>query len=201
MPHNSGKHGRTRLYIAQEAARIILESGKRDFYSAKYKALSNLGGEDTFPMPSNKEVEQALVEYQKIFNAHTQRQLLINLRQAALKAMKLFSPFAPRLTGAVLSGTADKNSPINLHVFTDTAEKLNLFLMQHNIPFELQERRLRYTNEYSQDHPVYCFVAGVNAIELTLFSLRGKRQIPLSIINGKSMPRATLNSVRALLEN
>lgn len=201
MPRNNGKNGRIRQNIAQEAARIILESGKRDFYSAKRKAVNNLGGEDTFPMPSNKEVEQALVEYQQIFHAHTQPQLLTKLRQAALKAMELFSPFEPRLTGAVLSGTTDKNSPINLHVFTDTAEELNLFLMHHHIPFELQERRLRYTTEYSQAHPVYCFLAGEHHIELTLFPMRGKRQIPLSIIDGKSMPRATINTVRALLEN
>ena len=108
-------HDHMRLHLAQRAAQILLESGNRDFHAAKQKAAQQLGAADTKSLPSNSEIELALVEYQRLFRANSQPEHLDRLRQIAIEAMRFLYEFNPRLVGSVLSGTADEHSVIRLH--------------------------------------------------------------------------------------
>lgn len=199
MRQNS-KDQQMRLRLAQEAARIIDEEGIRDFHSAKRKAAAHLGALDTRNMPSNIEIEQALIEYQRLFKGHTQPDRLRELRQAALAAMQFFARFHPRLVGSVLSGTANAHSDVNLHVFADVPEDVALFLMQEGIPYDTGERRLRLGNGDSANYPLYRFMAGETRLDLTVFPFDGERQAPRSPVDGKPMRRANLAAVEELLK-
>src|SRR5688500_1695760 len=141
------QHAQTRIRerrhrLAHEAARLIAESGIRDYHQAKLKAAERLGIFDDASLPRNREIEDALREYQRLF----QRDNLGNLRQrreAALRAMEFFAEFEPRLVGPVLDGTADARSPVSLHLYSDDPDAAPRFLDQHLIPAEARERRLR----------------------------------------------------------
>ncbi|UCE89981.1 MAG: hypothetical protein JSW10_03920, partial [Pseudomonadota bacterium] len=77
MPRNNNNRDRQlRIRVAQEAARILLHSGTRDFLAAKRKAAERLGMGDMRNLPSNIEIETALGEHQRIFHAHSQPQRL-----------------------------------------------------------------------------------------------------------------------------
>ncbi|KPK40561.1 MAG: hypothetical protein AMJ69_01855 [Gammaproteobacteria bacterium SG8_47] len=193
------KDARLRRRIAAEAARILLERGGRDYQVAKRKAAEQLGAGDSRHLPSNAEIEQALMEYQRVFHAHTQPAHLHHLREVAVDAMTFLAPFAPRLVGPVLNGSADHNSAVNLHVFCDVSEEVGLFLDAHSIPYELGERKLRLSADSSQLYPCYRFVAGDCRLELTVFPIDGQRRAPLSPVDGKPMRRASLDQVSALL--
>jgi hypothetical protein len=52
---------RTRQRLAEEAARIILEEGVRDYGLAKRKAADHLGMTGRPELPTNTEVETALL--------------------------------------------------------------------------------------------------------------------------------------------
>ena len=65
----------------------------------------------------------------------------------------------PRLVGSVLSGTADEHSYVELHLFTDAPEEVGMHLMQHNIPYELADKRLQLNHE-EQRYFHYRFLAG-----------------------------------------
>src|SRR3546814_19953739 len=52
---------------AHEAARLIAEGGIRDFHQAKLKAAERLGILDDASLPRNREIEDALREYQRLF--------------------------------------------------------------------------------------------------------------------------------------
>ncbi len=197
----STKDQQMRLRLAQEAARIIEEEGIRDFHSAKRKAAAHLGATDTRNMPSNTEIEQALIEYQRLFKADTQPNHLRELREAALHALRFFTRFHPRLVGSVLSGTANAHSDVNLHLFTDVPEDVALFLMQEGIPYDTGERRLRLSNGDSANYPVYRFLAGDTRLDLTVFPIDGERQAPRSPVDGKPMRRAGLAAVEELLKD
>ena len=194
------KDQQMRLRLAQEAARIIEEEGIRDFHSAKRKAAAHLNATDTRNMPSNTEIEQALIEYQRLFKADTQPNHLRELREAALHALRFFTRFHPRLVGSVLSGTANAHSDVNLHLFTDVPEDVALFLMQEGIPYDTGERRLRLGNGDSANYPVYRFLAGEIRLDLTVFPIDGERQAPRSPVDGKPMRRAGLTAVEELLK-
>lgn len=191
------KHMRQRL--AQEAARLMAEEGVRDFYAAKRKAAERLGAPHTQNMPRNKEIEEALQDYQRLFLGAEGAEQLQRLREAASQAMRFFAPFEPRLTGSVLTGTAGAHSDVNLHLFADTLEEVTLFLLDAGIPFEPGQRRVRLNRETSDDIPTLRFLAGDQPIEVLVFPANGIRQAPLSPVDGRPMERASLSRVEELL--
>lgn len=187
--------------LTLEAARLMADEGIASFYKAKCKAAERLGATDTRNMPGNEEIEQALKDYQHTFKADTQPGKLRQLRELALKAMRLLADYDPRLVGPVLTGTADEHSDIQLHVFTDTPENLSLYLMEQNIPFEMSQRRLSFGKKRPSDNfPVYRFVAGDAVIDLTVFTFDGIRQAPLGPVDGRPIKRASITAVESLLE-
>jgi len=191
-------HAQMRQRLAQKTAQILLESGARDFYAAKHKAAHQLGATDTKSLPTNSEIESALIEYQRLFHATTQPEHLVHLREIAIEAMQFLKAFNPRLVGSVLSGTADKHSVIKLHVFADTVESVGFYLHNNKIPNELGECRLKITPEQFQNYSTYAFIVDDVQIELVVF-LAKQKQIPLSPVDGKPMKRADITEVELLL--
>lgn len=188
-----------RTRIAQEAARLIAEEGITDFLTAKRKAAQHLGAPNTRFMPRNQEIEQALLIHQRLFQADTQPQILHGLRRTAIEAMKRFEAFKPRLTGAVLNGTAGAHADIELHLFAATAKDVALFLLEQKIPFESNQRRFRFEREIWEEIPSFQFYAGDHSIVLAVFPLDGRREAPRSPVDGRPMARADLKTVEAMI--
>ena len=60
---------RDRKVVAQEAARIIVNQGVRDYRLAKQKAAERLGLNSRGALPSNAEIEKAVADYLKKLKA------------------------------------------------------------------------------------------------------------------------------------
>lgn len=194
-----GNHdAQMRQRLAQEAAQILLQRGDRDFHAAKQKAAEHLGVPDTRNLPNNAEIEQALVEYQRLFHADSQPQQLKYLRETALEAMQFLQQFKPRLAGAVLNGSADKNSPVVLHLFASSPEDVKLFLLHNKVPHEESHKTVRFSSSTTEDVPLYRFVADDVYLELVIFNEKQK-QAPLSPVNGKPLKRAGIAEIERLL--
>jgi hypothetical protein len=93
---------RERQVVAQEAARIIVNQGVRDYRVAKQKAVERLGLNSRGALPGNAEIEAAVVDHLQIFGGDEHSNLLRLMRTAALSAMELLIEFSPRLVGPVL---------------------------------------------------------------------------------------------------
>lgn len=186
-----------RRRIASVSARLMVQEGINDFHQAKSKAAAQLGIANTRNLPSNSEIQEEILIYQRLFHADTQPQHLQHLRQVAVQAMRLFAHFKPRLVGAVLQGTAHQNSEITLHLFTHTAEEVAFFLMEQGIPYTLGEKRFRLSQVVT--YPVYQFLAGEEYVILIVFGIDDIRWSPPSPIDGKPMQRADLQTVENLL--
>lgn len=194
---------RARQLLAQEAARIMVDQGLRDYRVAKAKAAERLGLHQRGALPGNAEIEQAISDHLQLFNSDSHPNLLQQMRLAALAAMELLGDYSPRLVGPVLAGTADENSAVNLHVFADSSEEVALYLDDRGINCKLYERRLkarRGRNVQPDVYPGYRFDYEGERIEATVFSYDSIRQAPISPIDGKPMKRADLKGVRALFE-
>lgn len=185
--------------LAHEAARLMAEGGIRDFHQAKLKAAERLGIHDDASLPRNREIEDALREYQRLFLGDAQASGLRQRREAALRALEFFAGFDPRLVGAVLDGTADANSPVSLHLYTDDAKAVPRFLEDHRIPAEGRMRRLRLDRERSDDFDVWLFSAEDLTFDLTVLPHDALRQAPLSGVDEKPMRRASAVQLRQLL--
>ncbi len=125
-----------REQLAQQAAKLMAEGGITDHAMAKRKAARQLGASDTQHLPSNQEVDDALHSYRALYQQDSHPDILFQLREEALAAMRLLEPFHPYLTGSVLNGTAGTHSDINLMLFSDDAKAVLLFLLKHKIEFE-----------------------------------------------------------------
>lgn len=197
-------HAQTRVRerrhrLAHEAARLMAEGGIRDYHQAKLKAAQRLGILDDASLPRNREIEDALREYQRLFLGPQQADALHRRREAALRALEFFRAFQPRLVGPVLDGTADAHSPVALHLHSDDADAVPRWLDEHGVPATARSRRLRLDRQREGDFPVWVFAAEDLAFDATVLPLDVVRQAPLSSLDGKPMRRATLAQLRALL--
>ncbi|MBT8105790.1 MAG: hypothetical protein HKP05_09155 [Woeseiaceae bacterium] len=192
---------RQRRVVAQEAARIIVNHGVRDYRVAKQKAAERLSIGSRGSLPGNAEIETAVAEHLQLFGGEAHEDRLRLMRVAALSAMDLLAAFSPRLVGPVLAGTADENSVVNLHVFADSPEVVALELEQVGIGYRAYERRLKSRRNQVESYSGFEFNHGNNAIQATVFPVDGIRQAPMSPIDGKPMRRADSASVQALLEH
>jgi len=192
---------RARQVVAQEAARIIVDHGVRDYRVAKQKAAERLGVNGRGSLPGNTEVEAAVAEHLQIFGGDSHQDLLRLMRTAALAAMELLTEFSPRLVGPVLVGTADDNSAVNLHVFADSPEMVAMEIGDMGIQFRSYERRLKSRRGQIEMYAGFEFSYRNETIQATVFPVDGIRQAPMSPIDGKPMKRVDLDAVQELLEH
>jgi len=192
---------RARLVVAQEAARIIVNHGVRDYRVAKQKAAERLGVNGRGSLPGNTEVEAAVAEHLQIFGGDSHQNLLRLMRTAALAAMELLTEFSPRLVGPVLAGTADENSAVNLHVFADSPEMVAMEIGDMGIQFRSYERRLKSRRGQIEMYAGFEFSYRNETIQATVFPVDGIRQAPMSPIDGNPMKRVDLDAVQELLQH
>lgn len=182
--------------IAVAAARMIAEDGL-DYSAAKRKAAKIvLGGNKTSGnvLPDNEQIEAEVRIYNAIFFADTQPARLLKLRRLALRVMQELAEFNPLLTGAVLNGTAGEHSDIHLHLFSDSAKDVQIYLLNNDFDFEVTE-----SNDYKGRDPieVVSFMWQNEGIHLTLFShddIRGALKD-----KGGKVQRTDIAGLRALI--
>ena len=188
-----------RQHLAFEAARLMAEGGIRDYHQAKLKAAQRLGIFDDASLPRNREIEDALREYQRLFAGSDQPGELRIRREAAIRALEFFRQFEPRLVGPVLDGTADANSAVALHLHDDDADAVPRWLDEHGVPVQARSRHLRLDRDRDGDFPVWVFSAEGLSFDVTVLPAAVLRQAPLSGVDGRPMRRASASQLRALL--
>ena len=129
--------GGLKAEVAAAAAYLIAEEGL-DYASAKRKAYARVTGGKGHriskeALPSNEELENAVRDYQLIFQSEHQPARCRALREKALSLMRLLADFSPMVTGAIANGTAGEHSDIHLQCFADNAKALGIFLLNQNI--------------------------------------------------------------------
>jgi hypothetical protein len=191
---------RTRALLAQEAARLIVDQGIRDYRVAKKKAAERLGLGARGTLPGNREIEQAVSDHLLLFLGDEHLELLYNLRRTALITMQMLGGFSPRLVGPVLAGTADVNSAVNLHLFSDEPERVAFHLGDLQINFKTFERRLKTRRNSVSGYPGFEFRHEHNLVQATVFPFDGLRQAPISPIDGKPMRRADSRRVQEIVD-
>ena len=191
---------RLRQHIAIEAARILATDGQRNYRTAKEKAALRLGADPRSGLPSNAEVEQALRDHQALYSeGHSS--VLQDKRNAALHSMKFFSEFRPKLVGPVLEGTADQHSRISLHLFCENPDQVVTFLLDKNLPFQQETRRIRWHDGQYRDLELLVLEADGEAFELALMAGSSWRQPPPSPVDGKAQRRAGVPELERILQN
>lgn len=186
--------------LADEAARLICDEGMTDYRGARLKAAERLGLNPRSAQVENTKIEAAVLERQRLFGGAEYAQRLKAMRQTAVAAMRLLSEFRPRLVGGAVSGAIGDHHRVQLHVFSDHAEAVEMLLHDRQIPFDQDERRYRLSDGREREIPLLCFEADGIGLDIAVFDLDAERGGPLSNIDGKPAKRLTPEQVRALLD-
>jgi hypothetical protein len=126
---------RNRVRIAQAAARLIAEHGLNDWHLAKRKACRQLGLPDHEALPGNEEVEEALRNYNTLFQGTAQEASLRAQRLDALDWMERLAEWKPLLTGAVAAGWATEYSEVRLELEAEDPKSVELSLINAGVPY------------------------------------------------------------------
>lgn len=191
-----------RHLVAEEAARLIYEEGMRDYRLAKHRAAEQLGvnTHGGSAQPTNEEIETAIHQRIRLFDAETQPVLLHHHREVAMEAMDFLQDYHPYLTGAALEGTSSPHSAVTLYLSADSVEEVMFFLEDQHIPFQTHERRTRLGNKKQEYFPLLRFYVDNVEVELMVFPHDDRfANAPISPITGKAMKRADRKKVAALL--
>lgn len=197
-----------RQEIAQSAARLMFEEGISDYAHAKRKAIKAMGITQDAPLPTNGEIDAALREYHALYADETDAAHLLELRQAALHTMRLLQKFQPFLTGAVMEGTAGPHTDTEIHVFAESAKELEIYLLNQNIPYRLDEQQYRMSDRPSkQKHellrkrvPVVLVETRYGTQRISIFETDDLRTAPRKHGEKAGIHRMTLAQVETLLK-
>ena len=193
------KHSHMRSHLAYLAARLMAEDGIQDYATAKRKAARQAGAPDTRELPDNQEIEVALREYQTLYQADEQPEILRHLRVVAVEAMEFLAEFNPQLVGSVLTGTATEHSDINLQLFADSSKEFEIFLLNKNIPYESGEKTFRIADKPTAI-PVYRLAFSDVEVSVAVFGMDDQRLMKKSKADGSKIERAKLADVKALVQ-
>lgn len=197
-----------RQLIAQHAARMMAEEGISDFAYAKKKAGRLLGTMDNNILPSNSEIENEIKLYNALYLSEEHPGNLLALRKNALFTMQLLERFNPYLTGAVLDGTAGLGSETHIHLFADSMKELEMFLLNQDIPFDINEKSYRIMNDGKRDKkgdhrksvPVFTLETDTGLIKLSVFESDDIRVATKRAADGANAQRANTSEVSALIQ-
>lgn len=190
-----------RSEISATAARFVVEDGA-DYGAAKRRAIKQLGLPGRTTLPSNDEVEDAVVEYITVFCSETQPFELLALRRLALVWMERMSEFRPYLSGAVWQGTATRLSDIYIQLFCDDSKAAEISLIDHQVDY-LPHTVTGLMGESVEALSVHAFCVELDedvGVHLLIYDRDDIRGALRPDAKGRA-PRGDLAAVRCLLQN
>lgn len=119
-----------RKRVAREAALLLYTLQEKEFKQAKERAARGLG---LRILPSNFEVAEELDRIADEYEGEERIFRLMRMRREALEIMELLSTFHPRLIGSVWRGTANKNSDIDIVVYSQNDDPVIKALIERGL--------------------------------------------------------------------
>jgi len=197
MPSDHATSRHIRLRIAHLAARLMAVDGIDDISLAKRKAARQAGANEAQNLPSNDEVEAALLAYFQLYQADEQAGRLEHLRTCALEMMRALQHFNPQLSGPVLDGSAGRYCDIDLHLFTDNPKDVELFMLNHRFDYRQQHRHI-YRGGEPDTIPAYSVTTQEADFRISVFAHDDLRLSLRKTLKGRPFRHAGLESVLAM---
>lgn len=190
-----------KLELLSVAARLVVEDGF-DYGRAKRQAVQHLGLPGRTKLPTNDELEDAVLEYIALFCADTQPVELLALRQLALVWMERMAAYSPHLAGAVWHGSATRLSDIYIQLFCEDSKSAEISLIDHHVNYE--PRTIKgFHGESVEALSVHALCPGLSedvGVHLMVYDLDDLRGALRPDAKGRK-PRGDLAAVRRLVHD
>lgn len=179
-----------RLSIASKAAEIIMEEGINDYQYAKKKAVRYLDLDASDILPSNDEIDKALINYRLIFTAEIDIDLVKILKTEALAIMAFFADFNPYFVTQIFEGLLPKYPIIQINLFSDNMKEIEYVLLNNNIPFATKDFNIsekRTKKQSVKKIPIILIESGSIPIELKIFEAHDQKINRKNLMNKRGL--------------
>lgn len=179
-----------RLSIASKAAEIIMEEGINDYQYAKKKAVRYLDLDASDILPSNDEIDKALINYRLIFTAEIDIGLVKILKTEALAIMAFFADFNPYFVTQIFEGLLPKYPIIQINLFSDNMKEIEYVLLNNNIPFATKDFNIsekRTKKQSVKKIPIILIERGSIPIELKIFEAHDQKINRKNLMNMRGL--------------
>jgi len=195
-----------RLSIANKAAEIIMEEGINDYQYAKKKAVRYLDLDTVDLLPSNDEIDKALLDYRLIFKAELDIELVKTIKTEALRIMKFFASFNPYFVTQLSEGLLPKYPIIQINLFSDNMKEVEYILLNNNIPFETKDFNIsekRTKKQSLKKIPLILIERGNVPVELKIFEPHDQKRNKKNLMDMRGLDLKQLSNFdpNSLLSN
>ncbi len=189
----------SRGQLAHEIARMMWEYQIEDFKLAKDKIAKRMNLRHA-ELPDNLEITHAFNAYGNLFAANEVKGHRQRLLGSSCRLMAEIVQFDPRLVGFEPEAVTTLHRKLDIHVFCDQPESLDIFLHEQGYDYELEDKRFRFGQELYETRPCYQFAYEDIDVSLSVFRSGARNQVPLSPVSGKPMQRMSRQRVEQMLE-
>lgn len=189
-------HSNVRHSVAVEAARLLYTREFKEYFQAKREAARR---QATTVLPTNSEIHQQLLLLADKLEGDDRQQRLRDMRTVALEVMTVLQAFEPRLIGSTWTGHIRTGSDVDLNLYGDSLEAVEVALEQALIPFHVERvnsRKQGHEREFLHLHTQH--PSGL-PVEITLYPSEDLKVHPTCSITGGPMARGTLHQLEELL--
>ena len=195
-----------RLSIANKAAEIIMEEGITDYQYAKKKAVRYLDLDTVDLLPSNDEIDKALLDYRLIFKAELDIELVKTIKTEALRIMNFFESFNPYFVTQLSEGLLPKYPIIQINLFSDNMKEVEYILLNNNIPFETKDFNIsekRTKKQSLKKIPLILIERGNVPVELKIFDPHDQKRNKKNLMDMRGLDLKQLSNFdpNSLLSN
>lgn len=120
--------------LAHLAAQLVREAGL-ELSEARAAAAAQMGLGRHAPLPPLVAVLAEAQTQQRLFEPDA-AQVLLGLRQLALRWMEQLADFAPLLRGNVCLGLANRHSSVHLDLYAQSSKEIEIFLINQGVAYE-----------------------------------------------------------------
>ncbi len=201
------RRARVRLAVAREAARAMYWEGVDQYFDAKRIAARRVLGRDARgaqfrarELPSNGEIRDALLQIVELAEGRDRSRRLFAMRVEALTVLRALEAWHPRLIGSVATGHARRGSDIDVHVFTDSLDRLELELFEREWVFDTEEVLIKGGTEFKTYQHLHV-LDRLFPVELSVYPLRDRRITTRSSTDGQSIDRVSASRLRQRIKD
>jgi len=187
-----------RRKVAREAALLLYTLQEKEYRQAKERAAKNLGARI---LPSNFEVAEELDKIADDYEGSGRIERLIKLRREALNIMEDLSQYHPRVIGSVWRGTANKNSDIDIEVFSSNPNSILDELRRRDYRIVGVETSKKEVNgEVESSTHIYVKLQSGDEAEIIIRKPADIDKVRLCEIYGDPIKGLTITELRRVLE-
>jgi len=188
-----------RRQIVHEAARLIFQRQETQYHLAKMKAAKRVqrGWVKQADLPANWEIRDEVQAMSRIFEGERRFEPLEAMRYEALRILRLLERFRPRVVGNLLDGEIRRDSPIEIHAFSDSISTISASLEATHVSCKVHRNHIEKPGS-SAVQGLIEFV-GPFRVEISVRLAKYSSWVPKSIVSGRPIERMSLAEFDAFL--